>query len=164
PRFRRGVEPRPGHRHRPPLRQLSRMQRRRICQSQPGALAGLVPQPGDQQEDQMELSMNGRNALVTGGSQGNGLAIAPATSRAGAGANVAIVARQEQGLDAAKAQIAAKANTKVITIAADVGTAAGCRTAFETADKGLGHIDVLVNNAGTSQRGSFVEITDEVWQ
>src|SRR5262249_42304100 len=31
-------------------------------------------------------------------------------------------------------------------------------------DKGLGHIDVLVNNAGTSQRGPFVEISDEVWQ
>ena len=110
----------------------------------------------------MELRMNGRNALVTGGSKGIGLAIA--RSFAEAGANVAIVARQQQGLDAAKAQIAAKANTKVITIAADVGTAGGCRTAFEGADKALGQIDVLINNAGTSQRGPFVEITDEVWQ
>ena len=110
----------------------------------------------------MELRMNGRNALVTGGSKGIGLAIA--RSFAEAGANVAIVARKQQGLDEAKAQIAAKTNTKVITIAADVGSAGGCRTAFEAADKALGQIDVLVNNAGTSQRGPFVEITDEVWQ
>src|SRR5262249_15181483 len=110
----------------------------------------------------MELRMNGRNALVTGGSKGIGLAIA--RSFAEAGANDAIVARTKQGWDAAKAQIATKANTKVITIAADVGTAGGCRNAFEGADKALGQIDVLINNAGTSQRGPFVEITDEVWQ
>src|SRR5262245_51646181 len=105
----------------------------------------------------MELRMNGRNALVTGGSKGIGLAIA--RSFAQAGANVAIVARKPQGLAEAQGQIAAKANTKVITIAADVGTADGCRTAFEEANKALGQIDVLVNNAGTSQRGPFVEIS-----
>ncbi len=110
----------------------------------------------------MEMRMNGRNALITGGSKGIGLAIA--RSYAKAGANVAVVARQQAGLDEAKAQIAAATNTKVITVAADVATAEGCRRAFETAEKALGQIDVLVNNAGTSQRGPFTEITDEVWQ
>jgi NAD(P)-dependent dehydrogenase (short-subunit alcohol dehydrogenase family) len=111
----------------------------------------------------MELRMNGRNALITGGSKGIGLAIA--RSFAEAGANVAIAAREQLGLDEARAVIAAAAaNTKVVTVAADVGTQEGCRKAFEAADKGLGQLDVLVNNAGTSQRGPFVEITDEVWQ
>jgi NAD(P)-dependent dehydrogenase (short-subunit alcohol dehydrogenase family) len=111
----------------------------------------------------MELRMNGRSALVTGGSKGIGLAIA--RSFAEAGANVAIVARQQKGLDEAKSVIAAAAaNTKVIGVAADVGTAEGCRKAFEAAEKAFGQLDVLVNNAGTSQRGPFVEITDEVWQ
>jgi NAD(P)-dependent dehydrogenase (short-subunit alcohol dehydrogenase family) len=110
----------------------------------------------------MELRMNGRNALVSGGCKGIGLAIA--RSFAAAGANVVIVARKQPGLDEAKAQIAAKANTKVITVAADVATVAGCRTAFEAAETALGQVDVLVNNAGTSQRGAFVEITDEIWQ
>ena len=65
----------------------------------------------------MELRMNGRNALVTGGSKGIGLAIA--RSFAEAGANVAVVARQQQGLDAARSVIAAAAkNTKVVTVAA----------------------------------------------
>ena len=110
----------------------------------------------------MQMRMNGRNALVTGASQGIGRAIA--RHFAGAGANVAIVARGQAGLDEAKAEIAAAANTKVITVAADVGTPEGCRKAFETAEKAFGQIDVLVNNAGTSQRGPFVEVTDEVWQ
>jgi 3-oxoacyl-[acyl-carrier protein] reductase len=110
----------------------------------------------------MQMRMNGRNALITGGSLGIGRAIAK--HFAGAGANVAIVARRQGPLEEAKAEIAANANVKVIPIAADVATAQGCRTAYETAAKALGQIDVLVNNAGTSQRGPFEEITDEVWQ
>jgi 3-oxoacyl-[acyl-carrier protein] reductase len=110
----------------------------------------------------MQLRMNGRNALITGGSLGIGRAIAK--HFAGAGANVAIVARNQGPLDEAKADIAAQANVKVATVAADVGTAEGCHKAYESAHASLGQIDVLVNNAGTSQRGPFLEVSDEVWQ
>src|SRR4029453_8358092 len=71
-------------------------------------------------ETSMQLRMNGRNALITGGSLGIGRAIAK--HFAGAGANVAIVARNQGPLDEAKADIAAQANVKVATGAADVGT------------------------------------------
>jgi 3-oxoacyl-[acyl-carrier protein] reductase len=78
---------------------------------------------------------------------------------------VAIAARQQSGLDEARAVIAsAAANTKVVTVAVDVGTPEGCHKAFEAARQAFGQLDVLVNNAGTSQRGPFVEITDEIWQ
>jgi 3-oxoacyl-[acyl-carrier protein] reductase len=110
----------------------------------------------------MEMRMNGRNALITGGSRGIGRAIAG--QFAGAGANVAIVARDQGALDEARVEIAAGTNAKVITIAADVATADGCRKAFEASDNSLGRIDVLVNNAGTSQRGAFEGISDELWQ
>jgi len=110
----------------------------------------------------MEMRMNGRNALVTGGSQGIGRAIAAHFARAGA--NVAIVARGTAALAEARAEIAAGASSKVIDVAADVATSDGCRHAFEAAQQGLGPLDVLVNNAGTSQRGAFTAISDEVWQ
>jgi len=110
----------------------------------------------------MQLTMNGRNALITGGSLGIGRAIA--RGFVGAGANVAIVARRQEVLDEAKAEIGSAGNGKVVTIAADVATAEGCADAFAQAEKELGQIDVLVNNAGSSARAPFPDITDEDWQ
>jgi NAD(P)-dependent dehydrogenase (short-subunit alcohol dehydrogenase family) len=108
----------------------------------------------------MELSLAGRAALITGGSKGLGLAAAGAFLDAGG--RVAIVARGEAGLGEAAAALAPKG--KVVTIAADVSTAAGCATAFATAEAALGQVDILVNNAGTSRRGPFLGISDADWQ
>lgn len=110
----------------------------------------------------MQLEMPGRNALITGASAGLGLAVAKRF--AGAGAQVALVARRAEPLAAARAELAAAGGGKVVAIAADVATAEGTRQAFEQAEAALGGIDVLVNNAGTSQTGDFESITDEVWQ
>jgi NAD(P)-dependent dehydrogenase (short-subunit alcohol dehydrogenase family) len=109
------------------------------------------------------MRMDGRNAIVTGASLGIGLAIS--RTFAEAGGNVAIVARREELLAKAKAEInAAAPKAKVVTIAADVAKAADCIRIYETAVKGLGQVDVIVNNAGTSRTGAFTSITDEVWQ
>jgi NAD(P)-dependent dehydrogenase (short-subunit alcohol dehydrogenase family) len=106
--------------------------------------------------------MTGRNALITGASKGIGLAIAKAFMEAGA--NVAIVARNQESLDAAKAELAKLGSGKVATIAGDVSKAEDCARVFAEAEKALGGLDVLVNNAGTSKTGQFETITDEVWQ
>jgi len=106
--------------------------------------------------------MKGRNALVTGASKGIGLAISKAFL--GAGANVAIVARSQAGLDDAQKELAKAGSGKIVTIAGDVGKAEDCARVFAAAEKALGPLDVLVNNAGTSKTGKFETITDEVWQ
>lgn len=110
----------------------------------------------------MKLSMEGRNALITGGSLGIGRAIAKRFVESGG--NVAIVARRQDVLDEAKAEIEKAGGGKVVTVAADVSTAEGCADAFARAEAALGQIDILVNNAGSSARAPFTEITDELWQ
>ena len=110
----------------------------------------------------MQISLNGRNALVTGGSLGLGRAVA--AQFFAAGANVAIVARRQQVLDEAATAIGSSGKGRVEAIAADVGTAKGCEDAFKAAERAFGKIDILVNNAGTSARGAFEEISDEDWQ
>jgi 3-oxoacyl-[acyl-carrier protein] reductase len=105
----------------------------------------------------MEISMNGRSAIVTGGSKGIGLGIA--TRFASSGADVAIVARGQGALDEAVNKLRSVANTKVVGVAADVSTAAGVTRAYEGAMAALGKLDVVVNNAGTSQTGPFDKLT-----
>ena len=110
----------------------------------------------------MELVMKGRNALVTGASLGIGFAISQKFALAGA--NVAMVARRAETLEASRRAIEQKASTKIVAIAGDVSKAEDCNRAFETAVKTLGSVDVIVNNAGTSQTAKFESITDEIWQ
>jgi NAD(P)-dependent dehydrogenase (short-subunit alcohol dehydrogenase family) len=111
----------------------------------------------------MQINLNGRGALITGGSKGLGLAIARAF--AGAGGKVAIVARDRDSLSRAEAEIRAAApGAEVAAISADIATADGCQAAYDGAAAALGQVDILVNNAGTSQRGPFLEISDALWQ
>jgi 3-oxoacyl-[acyl-carrier protein] reductase len=110
----------------------------------------------------MEIGLDGRSALITGGSKGLGLAIA--TQMAASGADVAIVARRPGILEEARASIAKSARGRVVTVPADVAKAREVEQAVEAAVAAFGKVDILVNNAGTSQTGKFEEITDEVWQ
>ena len=111
----------------------------------------------------MNLTLDGRCALITGGSKGLGLAMALAFVRAGG--HVAVVARGADALDAAKAELLAAVPTaRVAAIAADIRHAADVSRAFAAAEAALGRVDILVNNAGTSQRGPFLDVGDELWQ
>ncbi|MBX9752802.1 MAG: SDR family NAD(P)-dependent oxidoreductase [Roseococcus sp.] len=111
----------------------------------------------------MQLTLNGRTALITGGSKGLGLAIALAYAKAGG--HVALVARGAEALEAAKAEIQAAAPAaRVAAIPADIRSAEGCAAAAAAAAAAIGPIDILVNNAGTSQRGPFLDITDALWE
>ena len=110
----------------------------------------------------MDISLNGRSAIVTGGSKGIGLAIE--TSFASSGGDVAIVARGQESLDDAVKQIRQSAKGKVIGVAADVATAAGVQKAYDGAMAAFGKVDIIVNNAGTSATGPFENLSDEVMQ
>ena len=111
----------------------------------------------------MQIRLDGHTALITGGSKGLGLAIAEHFVESGA--QVALVARGAEALEAARAKIAGRfQGAQVVAIPADISTAEGCANAVATAMAALGSIDILVNNAGTSQRGPFMEVDDALWQ
>ncbi|WP_424135171.1 SDR family oxidoreductase [Roseomonas chloroacetimidivorans] len=105
----------------------------------------------------MQLSLEGRRALITGGSRGLGLAMARAF--AAAGARVAMVARQEGPLAEAARSIPGS-----VPVTADIATAEGCEQAYRDAESALGGVDILVNNAGTSRRGPLMSLSDADWQ
>lgn len=110
----------------------------------------------------MEIRLDGRAALVTGGSKGIGLAIA--TRMAASGADVAILARRRDVLDEAQAKIQTTALGRVHSVACDVSKADEVASAHDDVMRAFGRVDILVNNAGTSQTGAFTSITDDVWQ
>ena len=110
----------------------------------------------------MEARMDGRIALITGGSQGLGRAMAE--TFANAGADIAIVARRAEIVDAAKNEIAAATGRRIEGYACDISTAEGAEAAYNAAVADFGRIDILVNNAGTSRTGKFLEISDADWQ
>ncbi len=110
----------------------------------------------------MDIRLDGRAALITGGSQGLGKGIA--LRFAESGADVAILARNEDLLEQAKVEIAAVGPGEVHTVACDLMDAGATEAAFTDADTALGKIDILVNNAGTSRAGPFAEITDQDWR
>ena len=110
----------------------------------------------------MEMRLDGKSAVITGGSKGLGLAMAE--KFASSGADVAILARNPDTLAEAKQQIQAAGKGKLATVSADVSKAADIRKAYDAVMSELGKIDILVNNAGQSIRGPSETITDEQWQ
>ena len=112
----------------------------------------------------MDVRLDGRVALVTGGSAGLGLAMA--RRFAGSGAAVAILARRPDVLERAAAQVrvVASAPDRVVALPADVRDAERLAAAHAEIVERLGSVDILVNNAGTSATGSFLDISDADWQ
>jgi 3-oxoacyl-[acyl-carrier protein] reductase len=110
----------------------------------------------------MDIRLDGRSAIITGGSKGLGLAIAKEMSASGA--DVAIFARDKASLDEAKAEIQKGAKAKVAAISCDVSKAAPIKAAYDQVMQEFGKVDILVNNAGQSQAGPILDVTDEMWQ
>ncbi|MBT5109645.1 SDR family oxidoreductase [bacterium] len=110
----------------------------------------------------MDCRMDGRTAVVTGSSMGLGFAMAKEFAKSGA--NVALVARRPDVLEAAKADIESVSSTKVGAYVCDVSDPGAITSMCQSVASELGPIDVLVNNAGSSIRGEFLSITDEQWR
>src|SRR5436305_13895005 len=100
----------------------------------------------------MDLELTGRRAVVTGGSRGIGLAVGRAL--AAEGADVALVARTEDALERAAADVARESGRTVIGVPADTGDDASVATMVGLVVVQLGGVDILVTAAATPATGA----------
>jgi NAD(P)-dependent dehydrogenase (short-subunit alcohol dehydrogenase family) len=93
----------------------------------------------------MQIRVDGKVALVTGGSRGIGLAMAKALAEGGA--RVAVASRKPENLEAAKAELV-KTGAEVETFVSHVGKEGAAAELVKAVVDRFGKLDVLVNNAG----------------
>jgi 3-oxoacyl-[acyl-carrier protein] reductase len=109
----------------------------------------------------MDRFLEGKLAVVTGGTRGIGRAIAAALLKSGAA--VAICARSAEAAERSAAELAAEAGGKAVGTAADVSDPEAVRRFFAFVDERLGGLDILVNNAGVGYFHSVADASIEEW-
>jgi 3-oxoacyl-[acyl-carrier protein] reductase len=109
----------------------------------------------------MERDLEGRVALVTGGSGGIGFAAAEALARRGTA--VAIASRNPERLAGARERLLQAGAAKVASISADVGRLDDLERAVAEARSALGPIDILVANGGGPPAKAAIELTEDDW-
>lgn len=109
----------------------------------------------------MELGLEGKVAIVTGGSKGIGRATALGLAQEGA--NVAICARGVEDLEMAAAEISELTGRTILPVRADMTMLEDIQNLVATTVAELGGVDILVNNAVNSVAAPFLELSDEDW-
>ena len=106
------------------------------------------------------FDLNGKVALITGGSRGLGLQMAEALAEMGC--RLAITARKADELEEAKRHLEAQ-GAEVLTIASDLSDTAGIPAMVEQVVQRYGSIDILVNNAGATWSAPAEDYPDHAW-
>lgn len=107
------------------------------------------------------FDLHGKIAFVTGGSRGIGLQMAEALGEMGAA--VALAARRQDELDAAREHLAGR-SIECLTLAADLADASAIAPAVDAVLARFGRIDILVNNAGCNWAAAAEEYPDAGWR
>jgi NAD(P)-dependent dehydrogenase (short-subunit alcohol dehydrogenase family) len=105
--------------------------------------------------------LEGRAALITGGSKGLGKAMALALAEAGA--DIALCSRHLDEAQAAAAEIAEATGRRAIGFEADVTQRASVGQLRQDCEAAFGKIDILLNNAGINIRKATPDLTDDDW-
>jgi NAD(P)-dependent dehydrogenase (short-subunit alcohol dehydrogenase family) len=110
--------------------------------------------------DLSQYSIEGKKALITGGSRGIGAATALAFARAGA--DVAISSRKLPDLEKVAAEVR-KIGRKALAVEAHIGKMDNIKPMVDRVMAEFGRIDILVNNAGMGFRAPAIEMTEQAW-
>jgi NAD(P)-dependent dehydrogenase (short-subunit alcohol dehydrogenase family) len=109
----------------------------------------------------MELGLNDKVAIITGGSKGIGRAIA--LGLLAEGGSALIVARGAEALAATADALRAEDRQRLATLAADLTDASAITHTVNYCVERFGRVDILINNAGTARTGDFLELGDDAW-
>jgi NAD(P)-dependent dehydrogenase (short-subunit alcohol dehydrogenase family) len=107
------------------------------------------------------FDLTGKVAVITGASSGLGADAARAYAEQGA--DVALLARRKEKLEAVCNEIKEKTGRKAIAVQCDVSKEESVKAAVEEVLKQYGKIDILLNDAGVAQGGSVENLTTELW-
>jgi 3-oxoacyl-[acyl-carrier protein] reductase len=107
------------------------------------------------------IDLGGKIAVVTGGAQGIGLAIAE--TLAGQGAHLVIADIQEEKAEAVAGEISANTGQQAIAVKVDVVDSASSKAMIDRAIDEFGRVDILVNNAGTTRDNLIMRMSEADW-
>ena len=110
----------------------------------------------------LQLGLEGKVAIITGGSEGLGRAAAE--KLVSEGARVAICARRKDVLENAAAQIRSATGKEVFAMPTDVTRPDEVQALVDAVVARFGGVDILLNNAGTSAASPFLDVDDAKWQ
>jgi len=110
----------------------------------------------------MDLELRGKVAVITGGSEGIGFAVAEGLAHEGA--HAVLIARDSGRVAERAAEIVTKYGVKALGIAADVSNAEDIARALAEIEQAFGGTDILINNAGTGTNETILDAPDEKWQ
>lgn len=105
---------------------------------------------------------SGRHAIVTGGARGIGGAVSRLLAERGA--DVSLLGRDRERLDAKRQQLESTFGVRVFTAAVDVTAGAAVGRAIRRAMKEMGPVYALVNNAGAAESAAFLDSDDDMWR
>lgn len=106
-----------------------------------------------------QFDLHDRAAIVTGGSKGLGKAMA--AGLASAGANLVLISRNQDEVEAAASEISRDYGVQVIGLQADVSSEDQVQSVVDTCVEKFGKVDILINNAGINIRGPIDELSLE---
>jgi 3-oxoacyl-[acyl-carrier protein] reductase len=108
------------------------------------------------------MTLHNQTAIITGAGKGIGKAAAIALAKEGV--NLGLLARNRADLESLQQELTSTYSIKVSIAAADISNRAEAERAAETLIRELGSLDILLNNAGTAQFGTLVDMDPEQWE